>query len=74
MKADKLLNKEFREAVANRQRNGERYGQAVYNCAYELFPEEVNQLGGSNVDPFYSSGMVRDFIRSLIDLVNKSNS
>ena len=49
-----------------------RYGQTVFNTAFELFPKEVNKLRSTNVDPFYNDKLVDDFLRELEKLVNKN--
>jgi hypothetical protein len=59
----------FWEAVRNRQANGHRYGQAVFNTAVEFFPKEVRQLNGTDVDPFYNDGRVKDFLVALANLL-----
>lgn len=49
-----------------------RYGQAVFNYAYELYPNEVNQLRFSHYDCFYNDKLVNDFIDKLENILSKS--
>ncbi len=41
-----------------------RPGQAVFNAAYALFPNEANALRGSDVDPFYLDDRIDAFLNS----------
>lgn len=40
-----------------------RYGQAVFNVMYELFPEKANAFRATAVDPFYQDEKAEEFIR-----------
>lgn len=42
-----------------------RYGQAVFNAAYDKFPEAVDILRGSNVDCFCEDSRVERFLLEL---------
>jgi hypothetical protein len=43
-----------------------RYGQAVFNVAYRIWPDAVDTLRGSyEFDPFYNSGRVPVFLDEL---------
>ena len=42
-----------------------RYGQAVFNAAYDKFPEAVDILRGSNVDCFFEDSRVERFLLEL---------
>ena len=59
----------FWKSVANRQANGERYGQAVFNSAYGLFPNEVGEMVATELDPFYNDGRVKSFIAALANKI-----
>jgi hypothetical protein len=53
---------EFWNAVHARQRDGQRHGQAVFNAAYEYYPEAVRSLTATSLDPFYNDSRVYDFL------------
>lgn len=40
-----------------------RYGQAIFNEAYSLWPDFVNTLRGTNDDCFYDDEKVKDFLK-----------
>ncbi|AXQ63468.1 hypothetical protein SEA_COMRADE_235 [Streptomyces phage Comrade] len=61
----------FWKSVANRQANGERYGQAVFNSAYGLFPNEVGEMVATELDPFYDDSRVKLFLAGLTDRLDK---
>lgn len=42
-----------------------RWGQAVFNAAYELYPAEADQLRGGPLDPFYTDGLTELFLDAL---------
>ena len=48
-----------------------RLGQAVFNAAYELFPEATNALRGSDFDCFYAQdhSKVDAFLSELEELI-----
>jgi hypothetical protein len=52
---------------------GWRYGQAVFNATYQLFPEVANKLRATSVDCFYQDSKVNDFLKAVANLqpVNK---
>lgn len=60
----------FWKSVANRQANGERYGQAVFNSAYGLFPNEVGEIVATELDPFYNDSRVKAFLAGLTNRLN----
>jgi hypothetical protein len=62
---------DFWAIVSGKMRNGQRKGQAVFNTAAEMFPEEVNRLHGTLWDPFYNDKMVGEFLTRLADLLTK---
>lgn len=39
-----------------------RYGQAVFNEAYSMFPEEVEKIRGTDDDCFYDNKKVSSFL------------
>ena len=39
-----------------------RYGQAMFNEAHDLWPEEVNKIRGTNDDCFYNDALVSKFL------------
>ncbi|AXH68919.1 hypothetical protein SEA_SPARKLEGODDESS_240 [Streptomyces phage SparkleGoddess] len=61
----------FWKSVANRQANGERYGQAVFNSAYGLFPNEVGEMVATELDPFYDDSRVKLFLAGLTNRLDK---
>ena len=58
---------EFWEGVTRRQRQGQRYGQAVYNAAFEMWPRLVTPLNATTFDPFYRDEKVSEFLRILLE-------
>ena len=42
-----------------------RLGQAYFNYAYELYPEETNQLRGTEYDCFYNDNKIPIFLEEL---------
>lgn len=42
-----------------------RYGQAVFNAAYQLYPWPTDQLRATEYDPFYDDDRVDKFIDRL---------
>lgn len=47
-----------------------RYGQAIFNIAYDFFPHEVNTLRGTLDDCFYKDDRVEGFLTKLNVLIN----
>ena len=43
-----------------------RYGQVVFNAAYEVYPERVDSTRGSKVDPFYNDNRVKEFLEVIL--------
>jgi hypothetical protein len=43
----------------------QRYGQAIFNAAYSLYPELADQLRGGSVDPFYQNENVTLFLQEM---------
>ena len=70
-----MLNKErffimIEEAARIIERVGEwRYGQAVFNLAYDTFPEEANLLRGTQDDCFYDDDKVEAFLANLETMI-----
>lgn len=55
-----------RNAEAQIKTNGQiRYGQAVFNVAYSLYPEAVNKLRNTKFDCFYEDSKVDKFLLEL---------
>lgn len=48
-------------ARSRRAGTSERLGQAVFNVVAEIFPEEVEKVRGSLVDPFYDDRKIDAF-------------
>ena len=42
-----------------------RYGQAIFNISYILFPEETDQLRGGEFDCYYNDNKVDVFLEKL---------
>lgn len=42
-----------------------RYGQLIFNVAYDLYPTQTNQLRGTLVDCFYDNTKVDVFLQAL---------
>lgn len=66
---ENLFSYKFWNAVARKQREGQRKGQSVFNSALEFYPSEAGALRGSSCDPFYQDGKVSAFLRKLADNV-----
>lgn len=61
----------FWQSVARRQMNGERFGQAVFNTAYGMFPDEVGEVVATQWDPFYNDERVNEFLARLENRLKK---
>lgn len=48
-----------------------RYGQAVFNEAYILYPNETDQLRGTEFDCFYRDDKVNIFLEKLEKIIEK---
>lgn len=57
-----LFDPSFWTAVHNRQLQGQRHGQAVFNVAYADWPEVVNSLRSTSYDPFHHDDRVNAFL------------
>lgn len=44
-----------------------RYGQAIFNTAYAMFPYATNQLRNTQYDCYYDDSKVNDFLTQLIN-------
>lgn len=42
-----------------------RYGQTVFNVAYQLYPEATDRLRGTEYDCFYNDKKVNSFLEKL---------
>jgi hypothetical protein len=51
-----------------------RYGQAVFNAAYELFPNEANDLRATPLDCFYRGENVAIFLETMRRMLNKEQN
>lgn len=60
----------FWKAVKKRQKKGERYGQAVFNTAYGLFPDEAGQFVASELDPYHNDNVVKFFLAAVSSLLD----
>lgn len=56
--------------MANNRPKEWRYGQAIFNYAYKIFPTEVNKLRASEYDCFYRDDKVDLFLKELKNLLN----
>ena len=61
----KELPPEFWIGVKKAQANHQRYGQALFNTAAELWPEKANLIAGTPADCFYTDTLAMDFLRAL---------
>jgi hypothetical protein len=68
-KTEELYSPDFWKSVAKRQQNGERYGQAVFNSAYGLFPDEAGSMVATDPDPFYNDSQVKAFLDELYNKI-----
>lgn len=48
-----------------------RYGQAIFNVAYKMYPNAVNKLRGTDLDCFYQDEKVDKFLNALENLLLK---
>lgn len=44
-----------------------RYGQAIFNAAYELYPNATNELRNTEYDCYYDNDRVEKFLTKLIN-------
>ena len=44
-----------------------RYGQAIFNAAFEMFPNATNQLRNTKYDCYYHDDRVIEFLNQLIN-------
>lgn len=66
---NQIINKILK--AANDRPKEWRYGQAVFNYAYEFFPDIVNQLRGTYYDCYYINEKVDIFLKELIKNIDK---
>ena len=68
-KVDKLAVVEIRRRAAQLVKvNTEiRYGQAIFNAAFAMFPHAVNQLRNTEYDCYYHDDRVTKFLTQLIN-------
>lgn len=68
-KIDKLAVIEIKKEAAKLVRvNTEiRYGQAIFNAAYAMFPYATNKLRNTEYDCYYHNDRVNDFLTQLIN-------
>jgi hypothetical protein len=69
VEVNELFSSTFWKSVATRQANGERYGQAVFNSAHELFLDEVGELATTELNPFYNDNAVKHFLAALTNKI-----
>ena len=50
-----------------------RWGQAVFNSAYDFYPEEVNQLRNTEFDCFYADEKTTEFMNQLGKILEDKN-
>lgn len=44
-----------------------RYGQAIFNAAFAMFPRATNKLRNTKYDCYYDDNKVNDFLTQLIN-------
>lgn len=68
-KIDKLAVIEIKKEAAKMiKANTEiRYGQAIFNAAYAMFPCTTNKLRNTEYDCYYHDNRVNDFLTQLIN-------
>ena len=68
-KIDKLAVIEIKKEAAKMiKANTEiRYGQAIFNAAYAMFPYATNKLRNTKYDCYYHDDRVNDFLTQLIN-------
>ena len=68
-KIDKLAVIEIKKEAAKMiKANTEiRYGQAIFNAAYAMFPCATNKLRNTKYDCYYHDNRVNDFLTQLIN-------
>ena len=49
------LNKFYFDSITRCRKNGERYGQGMFNHLCEVKPDLAEKVRGTNMDPFYCS-------------------
>jgi hypothetical protein len=65
------LNKAEIISEANARPQRIRYGQAIFNVAYKMYPNAVNKLRGTDLDCFYQDEKVDKFLNALENLLLK---
>lgn len=60
-----LFPTDFWTAVHNRQTEGQRFGQAVFNVAYMFYPHIAGPLTATPFDPFHHDEKVNDFLHEV---------
>lgn len=63
------INKAEIISEANNRPQHIRYGQAIFNIAYKMYPDVVNNLRGTDFDCFYRDENVDKFFNALEDLM-----
>ena len=63
------LNKAEIISEANTRPQHIRYGQAIFNVAYKMYPNAVNKLRGTDLDCFYQDEKVDKFLNALENLL-----
>lgn len=68
-KIDKLAVIEIKKEAAKLMKvNTEiRYGQAIFNAAFTMFPRATNKLRNTKYDCYYHDDRVNDFLTQLIN-------
>lgn len=68
-KIDKLAVIEIKKEAAKLVKvNTEiRYGQAIFNAAFAMFPDATNKLRNTECDCYYHDDRVNDFLTQLIN-------
>ena len=68
-KIDKLAVIEIKKNAAKMiKANTEiRYGQAIFNAAYAMFPRATDELRSTEYDCYYDDSRINDFLTKLIN-------
>lgn len=57
----------FYRSVIHLQTRGQRLGQAVWNAAEAMFPEAVEGIRSTDLDPFYNDAAVTEFLARVFE-------
>jgi len=69
-----LFSPEFWALVQSAQNRGQRRGQAIFNIAYEMFPDIVRELNTTQYDPFHRDERISEFLEELVNRLTEKDS